>query len=63
MVTVAWTSFDGSASGVTVIRTVYGCGAVAGAVYVALFAMGAAPTACAVVSANTPQVLLLQPLP
>jgi hypothetical protein len=46
-----------------VIVTELGCGAVIGAVYVAVFASGVPPAACVVVTFNAPQPLPVQPLP
>jgi len=59
----ACTCLLGSASGVTVMVTLSGCGGVAGAVYTAVFSSVAPPADCLVVTVSTRHALPTQPLP
>jgi hypothetical protein len=63
MAIVACAFFEGSACGVTVTITVFGVGAVWGAVNDAGSAMGVPPANCVVTTLNIPQEFPLQPGP
>src|SRR4029077_20796657 len=63
MAIVACAFFEGSACGVTVTITVFGVGAVGGAVNAAGSAIGVPPANCVVTTLKTPQEFPLQPGP